>query len=71
MSMIEVPESAFIQCPAIRFGFRRVANCMQCQYHQGFQQVSENEAHGFFGQYRVICNHPIGRKMSLVELEDA
>jgi len=74
-SMIDliVPSTAHIACPDRFFRVRPVSACLSCGAFKGFTQVQEQgdgEAEVLFEvMYRVQCNHPINRRMTLVEAD--
>lgn len=70
---IVVPPTAHIACPDRGFRHRPVAACLACQAFQGFSQVARADEQGpelpFEARYRVVCAHPISRRMTIVEGE--
>lgn len=63
----QVPNKLFVACPKMpRFRQVRVtAACVSCECFNHFLEVSNSEA--FEDRYRVICLHPISRRMTEVE----
>lgn len=70
---IVVPPTAHIACPERGFRHRPVAACLACQAFDGFSEVARDDEQGpelpFEARYRVVCAHPISRRMTIVEGE--
>lgn len=70
---IVVPPTAHIACPERQFRHRPVAACLACRAFEGFNEVAQADAKGpelpFEARYRVVCAHPISRRMTIVEGE--
>lgn len=70
---IVVPQTSHIACPDRGFRHRPVSACLACPAFQGFNEVAKAEEQGpelpFEARYRVVCAHPISRRMTIVEGE--
>ena len=69
--VLEIPASAFIPCPMHGFAQKRVKdNCLSCTFFSGVIDTDDenNKAPTFESRYRVNCAHPVGRRMTVVEV---
>lgn len=63
-------ETLRIACPFKGYSQRRTKHCIECKYFQGLQKIEItgdlNEADPTTASrlYRVICAHPIGRRIT-------
>lgn len=60
---IDIPASAYVRCPLVRFRLRWAGDCPQCHQFRGLTEVLRNAKMDFEQQFHVRCASPIEREL--------
>lgn len=67
---MNIPDTAFVPCPAISFRNRKASKCLECPHFEGIVDAAPGkEIAAFESKYRIGCGHVIARRMIAVEGE--
>jgi len=66
---ISIPNTAFIPCPKRQFNQVAAKHCPGCEFFNGLVDTTGSDQVAFENRYRVLCGHPIARRMARVEID--
>lgn len=58
---IEIPDTAYVECPAIDKRLRRISDCAKCAHHRGLIERMHRVDLPFRARFLVNCIYPVGR----------
>lgn len=62
---VQIPPAALVHCPKVKFNFRRVIKCLDCEFYGGLTERLIGPGLPFNARYQVICIHPMSRSIQM------